>query len=229
MKKTIIQWILAVTCSLCLFTSCEKADSADVNQDKIYSEYELFYDENQDKTYASAIFKFNSVIGTQLQLTAPSEIKFNGDIIPYDPIFAYYRKAYAGQINSGTFTFKDKKGVAYVNMVTIAAAIGNPVIDTIRRTGAFTYIWLSDSCKNNESVGLTIGNNINPLNFQVFLQNTVNSGNLVLPLAQLNQLPIGKSYCQLDRQFETNAQSATSTGGKIRGKYRGITTNVYIK
>jgi hypothetical protein len=229
MKKTIMQWVIAITTSLCLLTSCEKADSGDVNQDKIYSEYELFYDKNLDKTYASAIFKFNSITGTQLQLTAPSEIKFNGDAIPYDPVFAYYRKEYAGQINSGTFTFKDKNGVAYVNTVTIAAAISNPVIDTIKRTGAYTYTWLGDSCKNNELIGLTIGNNINPLNFQVFLQNTLNSKNLVLSLAQLNQLPIGSSYCLLDRQVETTAQNITSAGGKIRGKYRGLNKNIYIK
>jgi hypothetical protein len=229
MKTTIMQLALSIIISLCLLTGCEKADSGDVNQDKIYSEYELSYDKNQDKTYASAIFKFNSITGTQLQLTAPSEVKFNGELVPYDPVFAYYRKEYAGQINSGTFTFKDKNGLAYINMVTIAAAISNTVVDTIKRTGAYTYVWLGDSCKNNELIGLTIGNNINPLNFQFFLQNTLNSKNLVLPLAQLNQLPVGNSYCQLDRQVETAAQNVTSAGGKVRGKYRGPNKNVYIK
>jgi hypothetical protein len=229
--KTILKKLSIVSVfGMSFFTSCEKpADSKDVNQDKIYGEYELFYDKNTDKTYASAIFKFNSGVGTPLQLTAPSEIKFNSDLIPYDPIFGYYRKEYAGQINSGTFNFKDVNAVVYSNVVNLSKVINNPTIDTIRRTGAYTYTWVGDSVIQNELIGLTIGNVANPLNLQVFLQNTLNSKNIVLPLTQLNQLPVGMSYCQLDRQIEAAATGTTSAGGKIRGKYRGLNKNLYIK
>ena len=219
---------LAITL-VSILSSCQKADSKDVNQDKIYVEYELFYDKNTDKTYASAIFKFNNSAGTQLQLTSPSEVKFNNDVIPYDPFFAYYRKEYAGQINSGTFNFKDKDGKIYSNTVNLAKLIGNPSIDTIKRVGSYVYSWLGDSLATNEFVGLTIGNNANAANFQVFLQYAVSSKNLVLPLNQLNQLPVGMSYCQLDRAIQTNASHVTSAGGLIRGKYRALNKNLYIK
>lgn len=209
--------------------SCKKENSEDVNQDKIYAEYELFYDKNQDKTFASAIFKFSNNLGTQLELTSPSEIKFNSDVIPYDPTFAYYRKEYAGLVTSGTFSFKDKNGTVYTNAVSLAKIITNPTIDTIRRTSAYAYNWIGDSIIANETVGLVIGNNINTLNFQVFIQNSLNSKNLILPLNQLNQLPVGMSYTQLDRQIETNASGVTSAGGKIRGKYRALNKNLYIK
>jgi hypothetical protein len=33
-----------------ILQSCKKENSSDVNQDKIYAEYELAYDENLDKT-----------------------------------------------------------------------------------------------------------------------------------------------------------------------------------
>lgn len=231
MKKTVKHLILGAITSVVLFTACEKpADSKDVKQDKIYGEYELFYDKNTDKTYASAWFRFNSGSGTPLQLSAPSEIKFNNDAIPYDQLFGYYRKEYAGQITSGTFNFKDGDGTTYANTVAIAKALTNPVIDTIRRAnGAYTYVWTGDSLVASELIGLTIGNVVNPLNFQVFLQNTVNSKNIVLPLNQLNQLPIGMSYCQLDRASEKAATNATSAGGKTRSKYRALNKNVYIK
>jgi hypothetical protein len=228
MKKIINQSLLLATIIIML-VACKKENSKDVNQDKIYAEYELFYDKNQDKTFASAIFKFSTSTGTQLQLTAPSEIKFNADVIPYDPAFAYYRKEYAGLVNSGTFSFKDANGTSYNNSVNLAKIITNPTIDTIKRTGAYTYNWIGDSLSANETIGLVIGNNINTLNFQVFLQNTLNSKNLILPLTQLNQLPVGMSYTQLDRQIETNASMATSAGGKVRGKYRALNKSLYIK
>jgi hypothetical protein len=212
-----------------LLESCKKEASSDVNQDKIYAEYELFYDKNTDKTYASAIFKFSNVAGTQLELTAPSEIKFNGDIIPFDPVFAYYRKEYSGRINSGTFVFKDTNGKSYANSVNLAKDIQNLAIDTIGRTGSYTYTWGGNALAANEAIGLTIINYTNKANFQYFLQYTVNSTNIVLSLKQLNQLPIGMAYCQLDRQIETDASQVTSAGGRIRGKYRALNSDVYIK
>ncbi len=230
MKTAMRKLTFGIITALTIITSCQKpADSKDVKQDKIYAEYELFYDKNADKTYASASFRFNDGAGTPLTLSSPSEIKFNNDAIPFDPIFNYYRKEYAGQINSGTFNFKDADGKTYSDPVSIAKIITNPTIDTIKRVGAYSYNWIGDSVVANETVGLTIGNNANTLNFQVFLQNTVNSKNLILPLNQLNQLPIGMSSCILDRQIEKAAPNVTSAGGKIRGKYRALNKNLYIK
>jgi len=222
-KYAMISWITAVS----LF-SCQSEPSSDVNQDKIYVEYELFYDKNQDKTYASAIFKFSNASGTQLKLDSPAEIKFNNEVIPYDQTFAYYRKEYAGLVTTGTFSYKDLNGNVYTNTATLAAEISNPDIDTISRDDAFTYSWGGTSLGANETIGLVIGNTINTGNFQVFLQNSVQSTSLVLPLSQLNQLPVGSAYTQLDRQIETNATQATSVGGKVRGKYRGINKTLYI-
>lgn len=228
MKKSIL-FLATASFIITHLTSCKKEDSKDVNQDKIYAEYELLYDKNQDKTYASAVFKFSNVLGTNLQLSSPSEVKFGSDVIPYDATFAYYRKEYAGQINSGTFTFKDTDGKLYTNSVTLAKSITNPVIDTIKRTGAYTYTWIGDSVATKEVVGLTIGSNATPTNFQFFLQAAVSAKNLVLPLNQLNQLSIGQSWAQLDRQIETTTGNFGSAGGKLRGKYRAQNKNFYVK
>lgn len=213
------------------FSSCKKENSEDVNQQKIYAEYELYYDANLGKTYASAIFKFSNALGTNLQLTAPSEVKFGNDVIPYDPVFAYYRKEYAGLVSAGTFTFKDQDGTVYTNPVSMTNTISNQaVLDTINRAnGAYTYTWVGDSVFANSWVNFTIANAANGLNFQYFLQYTVGSKNLVLGLNQLNQLPIGSAICHIERVYEVTAPSVTSAGGKIRAKYKGLNKNVYIK
>ncbi len=210
-------------------TSCKKEDSKDVSQDKIYAEYELSYDKNTDKTYASAIFKFSNALGTNLQLTAPSEVKFGADVIPYDPVFAYYRKEYAGLVSNGTFTFKDKDGVAYTNTISSYAVVTNPAIDTISKSSSYTYTWVGTSVAANEAMGLTIANLANQLTFQYFYQNAVGSTNIILSASQLNNLPTGMAVCHIDRVIEKAASSVTSAGGKIRGKYRALDKNVYIK
>lgn len=229
MKKIFLCSFSILAASL-LFFSCKKEDSSDVNQQKIYAEYELFYDANAGKTYASAVFKFSNALGTNLQLTSPSEVKFGSDVIPYDPVFAYYRKEYAGMVNSGTFTFKDQGGTTYTNSVTLPAAITAPTIDTINRAlGAYTFTWAGDSITPNTWVNLTINNTANALNYQYFLQNTANAKNIVLGLSQLNQLPIGAAFTQLERVYQTNAPSVTSAGGLVRSKYKPLNKNLYVK
>ncbi len=227
MKKVVL--FSAIILGLIPFLSCEKEESKDVSQDKIYCEYELLYSKDEDKTYASASFKFSNAGGTALQLSAPSEVKFNTDVLPFDGTFAYYRKEYAGLVNSGTFTFKDKDGIVYTNAIAVAKVISNPTLDTIARNNAFTYTWVGDSVKTNELVSLVIGANANPLNLQLFTQNAVNATNLILPVTKLNQLSVGMSYCKLDRSIETTSGNFTSAGGKIRGKYYGLSKNVYVK
>jgi len=221
--------LLALYSGILLFTSCKKEDSDDVNQDKIYAEYELFYDQNQDKTYASAVFKFSNALGTNLQLTSPSEVRFGTDVIPFDAAFAYYRKEYSGKINSGTFKFTDTEGTAYTNTVYLADTLANPAIDSISKSVSYTYTWLGSSVAANNTVGLTLSNVASPLNAKYFLQYTTGANNLVLGAADLNYLPNGPTTCHLERTIETVAPSVTSAGGKIRGKYKAWNRTVIIK
>jgi hypothetical protein len=229
LKTTMLISNLVLMFLITFFTSCEKpAPSTDVNQSKIHGEYELFYDANTDKTYASAVFKFNSRTGTALQLVSPSEIKFNNDQIPFDAVLGYYRKEYAGKILAGSFNFKDGTGVNYANSVNLSKVADCMNITTISRTGSFNYTWIGDNLGTNEALSLVIVNVTNPLNFQYFIQNSVGATNLVLPLNQLNQLPVGNANCYLDRQIESNALNVTAAGGIIRGKYRCLIKPIIV-
>ncbi|MGQ0828848.1 MAG: hypothetical protein ACT4ON_10685 [Bacteroidota bacterium] len=224
-----LKFIISLVFIVTAVTSCKKEESKDVSQEKIYAEYELFYDKNQDKTYASAIFKFSNVLGTQLQLTAPSEVRCNGDIIPYDPVFAYYRKEYAGQVTTGTFVFKDTDGKSYTNVISNIKTIANPAVDTISKSSSYTYTWVGDALTANESAAITVSNTANGTQFQYFFQNTISSTNFVMGASNLNNLPTGMATCHLERTIETAASAVTSAGGKIRGKYKALNRNVYIK
>jgi len=68
-----------------LMTSCAKEDSSFVNQNKVYCDYELFYNQNEDKTHAVARFRFGGATGTLLELTdsTGASVSFNGETLPY--------------------------------------------------------------------------------------------------------------------------------------------------
>ena len=110
--------------TMLLASGCFREPSDSVNQDKIYTDYELFYNANEDKTYARATFKFSNLTGTKLELSDPSEVTFEGDLRSFKPALAYYEKTLPGLVSSGTFEWKD-----------IAFPAG---LDTLMRGASFT-------------------------------------------------------------------------------------------
>ena len=53
--RNLLAFLLGITL---MATACQTENSADVNQDRIYTQYELFYNANEDITYARAWFRF---------------------------------------------------------------------------------------------------------------------------------------------------------------------------
>jgi len=226
---------LKTYCTIFLFslywvsnTSCNRENSIDVNQDKIYTTYILIYDANEDKTYARAVFQFSNAVGTQLQLTAPSEIYFNNDILTFKNALAYYEKEYAGKISSGTFKWKNTNGTEYTNSVSITP-IGFPAnLDTIHRNAAYEMFWVGDSLSANHSVSLTV-NGVLENDAQYFTQNNVNSKSIILSLNQLQALGQGAGTLWMQRVYNPALVQKTSAGGAIYGKYTAVTKHSYLK
>ena len=219
---------IAMLCLLSFFGSCASESSSDVNQDRIYAEYELYYDKNQDKTYASAIFRFGNASGTQLQLTSPSHVTFNGDEIPFDATFSYYRKEYAGLVTGGTFVFTDTDGNSFTNSVSSTRTIAFPAnMDTIHNSASYNLVWVGDSLVPNERVDVWLdGPQQN--NAEYFLQYQVNTNSLILAANQLQALGLGSTTCTMERIWEQPAPDVTSAGGKVRVKYKALNKTVVV-
>ena len=74
MNKLMIMFI-----SVGMLVGCGSEDSADVNQNTIYTDYELFYNANDDVTHAITRFRFGGALGTILELTSASGANIIGD------------------------------------------------------------------------------------------------------------------------------------------------------
>ena len=121
----------------CVFMACPIEDSADVNQDKIYTDYEVFYNSNTDKTQVVAKFRFGGVTGTILELNDPAEVSFNGDKLPFKPVYGGHFKEYAGRITQGTFTYTNIDSITYENSIPLAEIIDfHADLDTISKSKA---------------------------------------------------------------------------------------------
>lgn len=226
--KTLINLFLPVIyLVIMLFSSCAREESADVNQDKIHSAYELFYNANEDKTYARATFKFSNALGTNLQLTSPSEVRFNGDVLTFKTGLAYYEKEYQGLISTGTFKWTDTDGNEFENAITFKNINFPAILDTIPRNAAYEMFWQGDSLTANEKVILTI-NGVLEGDAQIFTQDNINAKSIILALNQLQALGQGQGTLWMDRYYQPALTEKTSAGGTMTGHYRPINKSAYL-
>lgn len=213
--------LLALFVSSALFVACEGEESASVDQDKIYTAYELKYDKNTDKTYASAQFRFGNILGTLLQLSSPAEVRFNDDVLTFKPGLVYYEKEYAGQVTSGTFTYKDANGVEYKNTASNVPNIAFPAnFTSVTRNQANTFTWTGTPLTAREEIFFFIGNTTT-VNTQTFYTNKVGATNLVLSAEKLNNLAPGvAAEADLYRDRIDSLSQKTSAGGYLKLNYR---------
>jgi len=222
MKNIVFALIPALFLVLGLFTSCEKEKASDVNQDKIYTDYEVFYDRNTDKSWVVAKFRFGGPTGTILELDSTSSVRFNNDTLAYNGLFTGHFKEYAGRITSGTFTYTNVAGQVFQNSIPVCDTVAFPTtLNSLSKSSAQSIAWVGAPLAANQAVGIFIGNWSWGQNALVY-QDADGATSLVLGINQMAALALGSSTIYMDRQTEVNVSQGSSEGGKIRSKYRAL-------
>ncbi|NSW44343.1 MAG: hypothetical protein HPY79_00720 [Bacteroidales bacterium] len=204
-----------------LFLSCKKETSDNVNQDKIWAEYQLIYDNNTKITYARAIFKFSSITGTVLELKDPAKVMFNNDLLTYNPTFGYYEKQYPSFVTTGTFKYTDLDNHTFQNTLTITDTVGFPLgLDTIYKSVPFELVWTGSPLKANETITVWLNSNVEG-DSRLFSTNMLNSTSIIFPVNQMSQLGVGPyGVLAMERLYSPPISQATSAGGLITIKYK---------
>lgn len=219
----IFAWVFMI-----LVSSCQRESSADVNQDRIFTHYELFYNANEDITYARAWFRFGSITGTQLELAAPSEVTFNGDKLAFNGLLAFYEKTYAGLVSTGTFIWEDTEGKVFENKVTINSIDFGTMPDSVARNAAFTIPWTGAALGQDEVVGVWI-NGENEGDAQAAVTIETGATSLIVPANKMAKVGAGPGKIYLERRYAPALPETTGAGGYGAGIYRAQTRNVVFK
>jgi hypothetical protein len=214
--------------SILITTSCQRESSADVNQDRIFTHYELFYNANEDITYARAWFRFGSITGTQLELASPSEVTFEGDKLAFNKLLAFYEKKYAGLKTSGTFVWEDTEANVFTNTVAINSIDFGAMPDSIVRNAALTIPWTGDALGADEAVGTWI-NGENEGDAQAAITIETGATALIVPANKMGLVGAGPGKIYLERRSSPALVEVTGAGGYGAGVYRAVTRNVVFK
>jgi len=208
------------------FHSCKKDT---VDQNKIYTVYELCYNANTNMTYAMASFQENGVTGTFIQLKSPSQVVFNGSVLSYNSTQCYYESEFSGLVSSGTFTWTDANGLTKTNPISVTPIAYPASLTTINRNSNYTMSWVGDSISANQSVVLTMTSVSTEGINKTFTQNVINSKSITLSASQLQEFDAGTVQLSLYRQYEPALTQQTAAGGKIAGVYGPVNKSIQLQ
>jgi hypothetical protein len=211
-----------------LTTACQRESSADVNQDRIFTHYELFYNANEDVTYARAWFRFGNATGTLLELADPSVVTFEGDKLTFNKVLAYYEKKYAGLKSSGKFRWEDTEAKVFENNLTVNNIAFGALPDSVSRATAFSIPWTGDALGSDEIVGVWV-NGENEGDAQAAITIETGASAIIVPADKMSKIGAGPGKIYLERRFAPALTEATGAGGYGAGIYRAQTANVVFK
>jgi len=218
MKK----FIALILASLIIAACGEGEDSSDANQDTIYTDYELFYNANEDKTHAIARFRFGNAFGTILELSQASgaSVTFNGDLLAYSSLWGGHHKDYPGNVTSGTFVYVDTEGSSYTNSVPLGSSIAFASgFNVINKSSSQTFRWAGTPLVANDQVGIFVGTWA-WTDDALFWTDADGATGIVFGVNQMQNLALGTAVVYMDRWNAVNVSQGTSEGGRIRYKYR---------
>jgi uncharacterized protein YceK len=221
MKNFLLLLLTAIIMGGC--ASNEVANSGDVNQNTIYQDYRVTYDEEDNITWAWATFRFGGSNGTTLVLTNPSIVMFNGDSMLTDVTAlggAKYKLAFKKPLGRGQpceFVFTDTKGKTYTNKIKFNPVLMGTPAPEIKKGQPFELPIFTDALTYGEKISITFRDSAGS---QVFETDKITPNkSILIPAAALKSLS-GKVTFDIVRTSSIPMQQANDEGGSLTFSYR---------
>lgn len=143
-----MKFFLLVSMFLVLISACRK-DSSEIDQNRIFQEYTVLYNEQTGNTEVSATFRENNASGKKLRLTGGAKVYFNEQQIIGKSNFS---QTYSGFISPVKIEFVDSDGKKYTNYsFGIDYVDVNPLESFISGTNNY-FSWVGSAVGENESI-----------------------------------------------------------------------------
>lgn len=229
-SKTRLFFLILITT---LLGACKKEVSKNIDQDKIWTSFELYYDQNEDRTYATAEFHFSSEIGTLLKLSDPSSVTLDGANMEWDPESSIYELEFSGFKPSGEFVWVDLDGNMFTNTVDIRVIDFPSELDSLHYSDSVSYfIWEGMALDSFETAILEIDGTGNS-DTRRFSVDSLNATTITIDAFTLSQVQSDTSGnrmvdIRLQRNFSPEISESPSKGGKLSGVYQPINQQVTL-
>jgi len=216
-------WLLCI--AVVFFSSCNDDFSQPVDQDRIYTIYELYYNQSADETRARVTFKFGNSAGTLMELNEKASIVFQpqNESSEYELAFradvAIYEKVFDGLLSAGTFRFTDADGDMYTNNISVTPVNLPDSLAPLTKGQEWNLTWQGESLAEHESISLTF-NSVDGESSETFYQGSEGSSQFALSPDQTGLIKKGNNMLIMDRRYQPETINAPSAGGALIGRYR---------
>lgn len=210
-----------VMMTLLFFTSCKKEVSTNVDKDRIYTIYDVSYDQQLNRTEVQATFRVDHSSGQRIELVYPSRVDFDGDRLAYRDLLGTYDLTRSGNMLGRPITFTDNEGNQFSNSLA-ANAIDLPFgLNSISKNADFYLPWNGPALEAGETVTVILGG-------RRFTTSLTGSTYIVLQRFEMQNLTAGTAQIQIAREKESTLSQSNLSGGRIKATYlsRKITVNI---
>ncbi len=211
-------------------SGCQSEDSASVDQDRINTQYWLYYDANSNSTYARAQFRFGSEVGTTLILEEPASVTFAGKKLAFNELLDWQEVVLPGKVATGTFEYVDAKGKTYRNAVAEMPELQPGTVPASLASGQpLEVIWSGAPLGQDDALETIVAHTANPFLFVRVDQRNQGATNVVVPANDLARLPRGPAKLGLRLYRERALAEGSSAGGKITTTYQPIDRDLTLQ
>lgn len=226
MKRTIT--LVAAMSGVLFFTSCKREESSNIDQNRIYSNYEFVYDAGTNVSSVTATFRLDNSGGQKLELSYPSRVDFNGERLSWRQAMGNYKLTRSGFVSNGKFNFFDVADKHYSNDIAALSSIDIPFgMNSISKSGNFFLPWTGGPLMSGESVIVRISG-AESGGTKVFMITQPGATHIVLEQYKLNALGVGTANIQIERRTSGFLTSSNLSGGRIESVYKGRKISINI-
>jgi hypothetical protein len=209
--------LFALLLSLPLLTGasgrgCGGEDSSVVRQDRVFTQYWLYYDANADVTYARATFRLGNALGTLLELTDPAAVTFNDKALSYAEVPGWHEAQLPGKV-TGTFVYTNVDGQRFTVPVSAIPEVSVPAELSIPAGMAYTFTWQGPAVARDERIEVIVTGE-NKLDFSVIDQRGVGATDVVIPADKTRRFN-AMGWLGVRRTRESAPMQAPDAGGMV--------------
>ena len=201
-------------------SACKKEVTVNVDQDKIFTHYQLTYDENANKTIATATFRFSNLGGTRLMLSDPSTVSADSQEMQWSEENGNYSREYSGLVPTVTFEWTDLDGNSFSNAVEIRDIDYPAVLPDYSFADSVSYFqWEGAALDSSESVILIL-DGIGETDTKVFSVDTLGATTITIDSIRMSQIDSGEVIMALRKLYSPDLVEGTTKGGLLEGSYQ---------
>lgn len=205
---------LIVFSTVIFLSGCLDKPETDVAAERIYTAYNLTYNEESNQTFARAVFSADTPTGWRQELSGSARVEFMGVELKLNEGLDEYLIIFDDFKLVGDFIYLDKNGDSYLNSSELKL-IGYPSgLDTASVDEDFKLEWVGDALEDGEFVTLSFEEESIGI-LDVYQIDEVGAESITIPQSELQKFAFGSINLRLAWEKLVPTNQDPGVGGEV--------------